>query len=166
MTIKNIKLLTPKTKVEVLIPDFQGNQESLKIVLNAQPDVLSHNLETVRELYSLARPAADYKQSLQVLYQANQYGAVTKTGIMVGLGETFEQVKRLFQDVFETGCKIITIGQYLQPTQNHLDVKEYVTPAKFDEYKRLAHTIGFKAVMSGPLVRSSYCAEELAELAK
>lgn len=164
-TILSIKDRTPEVKIEVLIPDFQGDEKALKLVLDAKPDVLAHNLETVRGLYSMARPAADYDQSLEVLRRAKANGAVTKSGIMVGLGETYEQVKNLLEDAFNAGCDIMSIGQYLRPTQKHLPVAEYVTPEKFDEYGKMALEIGFKAVMSAPLVRSSYHAEELMEKA-
>jgi len=164
-TILSIKDRTPEVKIEVLIPDFQGDKKALKLVLDAKPDVLAHNLETVRGLYPMARPAADYDQSLEVLRRAKANGAVTKSGIMVGLGETYEQVKNLLEDAFNAGCDIMSIGQYLRPTQKHLPVAEYVTPEKFDEYGKMALEIGFKAVMSAPLVRSSYHAEELMEKA-
>ncbi len=162
-TILEIKKQTPEVKVEVLIPDFQGNKEALKIVLDVKPDVLAHNLETVKELYSVARPAADYQQSLEVIRSAKKYGAITKTGIMVGLGETIEQMKELMKDAKNAGADILTIGQYLQPTKKHLKVEKYVTPEQFEDYKKMALEIGFQAVMSAPLVRSSYCAEELME---
>ena len=162
-TILEIKKQTPEVKVEVLIPDFQGNEEALKIVLDVKPDVLAHNLETVKELYSVARPAADYQQSLEVIRSAKKYGAITKTGIMVGLGETIEQMKELMKDAKNAGADILTIGQYLQPTKKHLKVEKYVTPEQFEDYKKMALEIGFQAVMSAPLVRSSYCAEELME---
>lgn len=164
-TILAIKDRTPGVKIEVLVPDFQGDEKALKLVLDAKPDVLAHNLETVRGLYSMARPAADYDQSLEVLRRAKAHGAVTKSGIMVGLGETYEQVKNLLEDAFNAGCDIMSIGQYLRPTQKHLPVAEYVTPEKFDEYGKMALEIGFKSVMSAPLVRSSYHAEELMEMA-
>lgn len=162
-TILAIKERTPHVKVEVLIPDFQGNEEALQLVIDAKPEVLAHNLETVEELYPVARPAANYQQSLDVIRRAKAKGALTKSGIMVGLGESETQVEALMKDAFEAGCDIITLGQYLQPTKKHLDVKEYVTPEKFKMYEEMATKIGFKAVMSAPLVRSSYCAEELME---
>ncbi|MFP4547759.1 MAG: lipoyl synthase [Fidelibacterota bacterium] len=160
-TIDAIKNRTPEVKIEVLIPDFQGDEGALRIVLDAKPDVLAHNLETVPELYEIARPAADYQQSLAVIQRAKKYGAITKTGIMVGLGETHEQVEALMQDAITAGCDILSIGQYLRPTKNHLPVQNYVTPEKFAQYGEMAKAKGFKAVMSAPLVRSSYCAEEL-----
>jgi len=162
-TIRAIKERTPNVKIEVLIPDFQGNEDALQTVLDAKPDVLAHNLETVEELYDIARPAANYQQSLEVIKRAKTKGAMTKTGIMVGLGETLEQVEKLLKDAFDAGSDIISIGQYLQPSKKHLEVKEYVTPEKFADYEKMATKIGFKAVMSAPLVRSSYCAEELME---
>ncbi len=160
-TIDAIKNRTPDVKIEVLIPDFQGDEEALKIVLDAKPDVLAHNLETVPELYKIARPAANYRQSLAVIQRAKNYGAITKTGIMVGLGETDTQVEALLEDAITIGCDILSIGQYLRPTKRHLPVKDYVTPEKFALYAEIAKAKGFKAVMSAPLVRSSYCAEEL-----
>lgn len=165
-TILAIKKRTPHVKVEVLIPDFQGSEKSLKKVLDAKPDVLAHNLETVKELYKIARPAADYQQSLELIKHSKDFGAITKTGIMVGLGEEDAQVQELMQDALGSGCDIFTIGQYLRPTKNHLEVKEYVTPDQFDKYREMALHIGFKAVMSAPLVRSSYHAQELMEQVK
>ncbi len=162
-TITAIRKGTPKVKTEVLIPDFQGDETALRTILDAKPDVLAHNLETVKELYEIARPAADYDQSLRVIQRAKKYGALTKTGIMVGIGETEEQVRKLLIDAYNAGSDIISIGQYLQPTKSHLPVKDYVTPDQFEVYKKLALDIGFKAVMSAPLVRSSYKAKELME---
>ncbi|MBN2279054.1 MAG: lipoyl synthase [Candidatus Marinimicrobia bacterium] len=162
-TIEAIKQRTPHVKVEVLIPDFQGNESALKKVLDAKPDVLAHNLETVKELYPIARPAANYRQSLEVLRRSKDYGAITKTGIMVGLGEQAEQVRELLMDAVKAGCDILSVGQYLQPTKKHLEVAEYVTPEQFEKYRDMAMDIGFRAVMSAPLVRSSYHAEELME---
>lgn len=146
--------------VEVLIPDFRGSAEALKTVIDSKPEVLGHNLETVPSLYGKARPQADYKLSLEVLSRVNEHGMITKTGIMVGLGETSEQVLELMKDALEAGCEIIYIGQYLQPTKNHLPVHRYVEPAEFEIYRRKGIKMGFKVVMSSPLVRSSFHSEE------
>jgi lipoic acid synthetase len=163
-TIREMRRQNPECKIEVLIPDFQGDVEALKTVLGAKPDVLGHNLETVKYLYAQARPQADYDQSLRVLQEAKQRGAVTKTGIMVGLGETKEQVLELMQDARAVDCDIFTAGQYLQPTKKHLPVERYVHPDEFEFYKTEGLRMGFRAVMAGPLVRSSYHAEELINL--
>ncbi|MDD5229823.1 MAG: lipoyl synthase, partial [Candidatus Marinimicrobia bacterium] len=152
----------PNTKIEVLIPDFRGDINALETVLSATPDVLGHNLETVRVLYPIARPQADYEQSLRVIYESKKRGAVTKTGIMVGLGETAEQVSELMQDVLNAGCDILTLGQYLQPTKDHLPVVRYITPEEFKTYQDTGLSLGFRAVFSGPLVRSSFHAAEIA----
>lgn len=159
-TISEIKRQNPDCKVEVLIPDFQGNNDALEIVLNAKPDILGHNLETIKNLYHVARPQANYEQSLWVLKESKNRGIITKTGIMVGLGETKEQVLELMQDAIDAGCDIFTAGQYLQPTKNHLPIDRYVHPDEFEFYKTEGLKMGFRAVMSGPLVRSSYHADE------
>lgn len=158
-TIKAIKRNVLACRVEVLIPDFKGCKQSLKTVLDAEPDILNHNIETVPGLYKDVRPQADYKQSLEVIRYSKEYGAVTKSGLMVGIGETFEEVLQVMHDLKESGCDIVTIGQYLQPTKNHLPVDRYVTPDEFAEYKRYGSRLaglGFRHVESGPLVRSSY----------
>lgn len=161
-TIREIRRQNPNTKIEVLIPDFRGDINALETVLSATPDVLGHNLETVRVLYPIARPQADYAQSLRVIYESKKRGAVTKTGIMVGLGETAEQVSELMQDVLNDGCDILTLGQYLQPTKDHLPVVRYITPEEFKAYQDTGLSLGFRAVFSGPLVRSSFHAAEIA----
>lgn len=161
-TIREIRRQNPDCKIEVLIPDFRGEINALEMVLNAQPDVLGHNLETVPALYPAARPQADYQQSLRMITESKKRGSVTKTGIMVGLGETREQVVELMQDALAAGCDILTIGQYLQPTKNHLPVMQYVTPDEFKSYEITGLKLGFRAVFSGPLVRSSLHAEEIA----
>ncbi|MBU4443798.1 lipoyl synthase [bacterium] len=163
-TIREILRQNPDCKIEVLVPDFQGNIKALKTVLATEPDIFGHNLETVKYLYSQARPQADYKQSLQVLKEAKQRGAVTKTGIMVGLGETKKQVLELMQDARSVDCDIFTAGQYLQPTKSHLPVDRYVHPEEFEFYKTEGLRMGFRSVMAGPLVRSSYHADELMNL--
>jgi lipoic acid synthetase len=160
-TIREIRRQNPGCRIEVLIPDFKGDIKALEIVLAEKPDVLGHNLETVRRLYPIARPQADYNQSLRVLKNAKERGAETKTGVMVGLGETDEEIFALMRDARAAGCDIFTAGQYLQPTKEHLPVDRYVTPDKFKQIEEEGLKMGFRAVLAGPLVRSSYHAEEL-----
>jgi lipoic acid synthetase len=145
--------------VEVLIPDFKGSEEALNIVLDAGPDILNHNLETVPRLYRTVRPQANYRQSLEVLSRAKAKGFVTKTGMMLGIGERTEEVIEAMKDVREMKCDILTLGQYLRPTKEHLPVDRYVHPDEFKMLKDLGMEMGFKHVESGPLVRSSYHAE-------
>ncbi len=159
-TITEIRKLNPRTSIEVLIPDFKGQWEPLKRVIDARPDILAHNLETVPRLYRQVRPQAKYRRSLQVLENSKKSGMVTKTGIMLGLGETFDQVVELMKDCVQSGVDILTIGQYLQPSRRHLPVERFVTPAEFVEYKKIGEEMGLRHVESGPLVRSSYHAEE------
>ena len=146
--------------IGVLIPDFQGRQELVQQVINARPEVISHNLETVRELSDGVRSRAKYDISLQVIRQVSESGIVSKSGIMLGLGETREQILQTMDDLLAVGCKVMTIGQYLQPSEANLEVKEYVTPETFKEYERIGLEKGFRYVESGPLVRSSYHAEK------
>ena len=214
-TIKEIrKLLSPKTLVEVLIPDFQGDPAALKIVMDAEPDVLNHNIETVRSLYGTTRPQAEYHRSLELLQRASlagrrpddgssiskeipfhnftsedqdensiqiydlsiryndpvpgakssiarKSGIPVKSGIMVGLGETRKELEITFNDLIHHGCRILTIGQYLQPSKTHLPVARYYPPEEFEELKKTAESLGFKKVASGPFVRSSYQANQL-----
>ncbi|HPC36742.1 MAG TPA: lipoyl synthase [Candidatus Marinimicrobia bacterium] len=160
-TIREVRRRNPDCRIEVLIPDFQGNLDALETVLDAKPDILGHNLETVLALYPIARPQADYEQSLRLISEAKKRGAVTKTGIMVGLGETDEQIRELMQDALTAGCDILTIGQYLQPTKNHLPVARYVEPVEFKSYETFGLELGFRAVFAGPLVRSSFHAAEI-----
>ncbi|KAF5074149.1 Lipoyl synthase [anaerobic digester metagenome] len=161
-TIRAVRELNPGVSIEVLIPDLQGVEKHLDIVIAASPDVINHNVETVRELYSVVRPEADYDRSMAVLeYVKKQAPHIkTKTGIMVGLGETDEQIYQVMDDSLKVGCDIFTIGQYLQPSPQHLEVKAYVTPEKFAQYKKIGEAKGFHYVASSPLVRSSYRAEE------
>ncbi|MEA4805708.1 lipoyl synthase [Acetobacterium wieringae] len=161
-TIRAVRELNPGVSIEVLIPDLQGVQRDLDRIIAANPDVINHNVETVRELYSVVRPEADYDRSMAVLeYVKKQAPHIkTKTGIMVGLGETDEQVYQVMDDSLKVGCDIFTIGQYLQPSPQHLEVKAYVTPEKFAEYEKTGRTKGFYSIASSPLVRSSYRAEE------
>lgn len=158
-TIEEIKRLNPQTTIEVLIPDFQGRNELIDMIVSARPEVISHNMETVRRLTPEVRSVATYETSLKVLQRISQQGGKAKTGIMVGLGETVEEVEQLMDDVLNTGCHIITIGQYLQPSHKHYPVAAYITPAQFEAYKQTAYQKGFTNVESAPLVRSSYHAE-------
>lgn len=162
LTIKAIKDTISSISVEVLTPDFKGDNECLKIVMDEMPDIFNHNLETVPSLYKTVRPQADYMQSLKVLEMAKDMssGAITKSGIMVGFGETKEEVKGVLRDLKSAGCDAVTIGQYLRPTKNNLEVKEYVHPDIFKEYEDFGKEIGLKYVYSGPFVRSSYNAEK------
>lgn len=161
-TIKAIKERNPGVKVEVLIPDFQGDNMSLETVVSAQPDILNHNIETTESCYSrIRRPVENYTRSLRVLKKAKELGAVTKSGLMVGLGESREEIYRSFDDLRKASCDLLTIGQYLQPSRSHAPVRKYYAPNEFDELKRMALEAGFKDVESGPLVRSSYMAHRL-----
>ena len=163
-TIKAIKNTLPNNpKVEVLIPDFQGNIEALKIVVSANPDVVNHNIETIPSLYSTARPEANYQQSLDLFknVKAIKASMPVKSGIMLGLGETFEELEQTMEDLFKAGCDILTLGQYLQPTKAHLAVQKYYSPEEFKQLEKKARQIGFKKVAAGPFVRSSYNAQDL-----
>ncbi|MEE1143028.1 MAG: lipoyl synthase [Bacteroidales bacterium] len=159
-TIQATRELNPNTTIEVLTPDFDGDENLLKIVFDAKPDVFGHNMETVKRLSNQTRSRAKYDVSLKVLELASQYGLIAKTGIMVGLGETEEEVVELMKDVRKVGVRLLTIGQYLQPTHKHIPVIEYVTPEQFNKYKEKGMSLGFDNVESGPLVRSSYMAEK------
>ena len=158
--IRAIRKENPDTTMEVLIPDFQGRTDLVQQVIDAGPEVISHNLETVRELSDGVRSRAKYDISLQVIRQVSESGIVSKSGIMLGLGETREQILQTMDDLLAVGCKVMTIGQYLQPSEANLEVKEYVTPETFKEYERIGLEKGFRYVESGPLVRSSYHAEK------
>lgn len=162
-TIGAIRERNPNTLIEVLIPDFQGNTEALATVLAARPEVLNHNLETVASLYATVRPQAGYGQSLEVLRQSKEIAPqiVTKCGIMVGLGESRQELGQLMRDLRQVGCDILTIGQYLQPSKNHLSVVRYLPPEEFAELEQEALALGFGAVAAAPFVRSSYQAESL-----
>lgn len=159
-TIREIKRLNPETTIEVLIPDFQGRKELVSQVIEAQPEIISHNMETVKRITPLVRSAARYETSLEVIRQIADSGITAKSGIMVGLGETPEEVEELMNDLRHAGCQILTIGQYLQPSHKHYPVAEYVTPAQFASYKETGLAKGFDQVESAPLVRSSYHAEK------
>jgi len=158
-TMKAIRLSSPDAGLECLIPDFEGNDEALDMVMNERPDVLNHNIETVPRLYTNVRPEASYNQSLSILDRAlTLHGLATKSGMMVGMGETFEEVVASMKDLREAGCSRLTIGQYLQPTASHFPVERYVPPEEFDAYRDEALGMGFSTVQSGPFVRSSYLA--------
>lgn len=155
-TIRQIRAVKPNCSIEVLIPDFKGNADALNIVLDAKPEILNHNLETVPRLYGVVRPQANYRQSLEVLDRAKKKGAVTKTGLMLGIGEKTEEVRQVLRDIQAVHCDVLTLGQYLQPTKEHLPVDRYVHPDEFKSLKEEALSLGFRHVESGPLVRSSY----------
>ncbi|NMA75237.1 MAG: lipoyl synthase [Bacteroidales bacterium] len=158
-TIEAIKKETPQTTLEVLIPDFQGDEECIDSILKAQPHIISHNMETVKRITPIVRSVATYETSLKVIEQIASSGLPAKSGIMVGLGETPEEVESLMDDLLNAGCSILTLGQYLQPSKRHYPVFDYITPDQFTQYKERALQKGFKSVESGPLVRSSYHAE-------
>ena len=159
-TIKMTKALNPDITIEVLIPDFDGNTELIDLIIAEKPTVISHNLETVSRLTSSIRTKAKYETSLKVLSYIASQNIITKTGIMLGLGETEDEVLILMDDALAAGCSIITIGQYMQPSRQNIPVTEYIFPEKFEEYKIIGLQKGFKFVESSPLVRSSYCAEK------
>ncbi|VWL85586.1 lipoyl synthase [Oceanivirga miroungae] len=167
-TIKEIKRICKDVTVEVLISDLRGNIDALRVILEAKPDVLNHNVEMVKSLYKESRPQARYERSLKILEESKKIdpNILTKTGFMLGLGETDEEVYELMDDVLKTNCDILTISQYLRPSPKHKKVSRYVRLNQFDEYKRIAMEKGFKFVASGPLVRSSYQAAEAFEQAK
>ena len=159
-TIRAIKRLNPEVTIEALIPDFDGREEDIMRVINAGPDVISHNLETVRRLTPGIRSRAKYDRSIEVLKFMALSGLTTKSGIMVGLGETDKEVFETMDDLLKVGCKVMTIGQYLQPTLDHFPVIEYIHPERFEQYRVAGLEKGFKYVESSPLVRSSYHAEK------
>lgn len=159
-TIQAIRQLNPEITLETLIPDFQGKEELIRQVTDTPPDIVSHNLETVRRLTPLVRSVARYDTSLRVIRLIADSGVTAKSGIMVGLGETIAEVEETMDDLLANGCQILTIGQYLQPTRKHYPVAAYITPEQFDSYKETALQKGFRLVESGPLVRSSYYAEK------
>ena len=159
-TIREIKRLNPETTTEVLIPDFQGRKELIDQVIKACPEIISHNMETVKRISPQVRSAANYHTSLEVIRQIAESGITAKSGIMVGLGETPAEVEELMDDLISVGCKILTIGQYLQPTHKHFPVAAYITPEQFAVYKETGLKKGFEQMESAPLVRSSYHAEK------
>ena len=159
--IEEVRTQSPQTKIEVLIPDFRGREDLLKIIIDAKPDVLAHNLETVRSLQKTVRDnRAGYDQSLSVLKFAKQHNLLTKSSIMLGLGETAEELQQAFTDLRAAGVDFLTLGQYMRPSQKHLEVKEYVHPDIFQSLKVKAESLGFRYVVAGPFVRSSYRAGE------
>jgi lipoic acid synthetase len=162
-TIQAIRNRCPNVGIEVLIPDFLGNSDAWQIVIESQPDVLNHNLETIQRLYPTVRPEANYTRSLNLIRYVAENGKdiSTKSGLMLGLGETREEVVTAFADLFHVGCRILTLGQYLQPSQKHLAVARYVPPQEFEELKKIALATGFREVAAEPFVRSSYRAKEL-----
>ncbi len=160
--IKEIRKLNPETTIEVLIPDFQGNWEALQKVVNAKPDIINHNIETVPRLYTAVRPQAIYHRSLELIknVKALNPDIITKSGIMLGLGEEKEEVIQVLKDLLSYQCEILTIGQYLPPSKLHYPLERYVTPDEFEEYKTIGEELGFIYVASSPMVRSSYNAAE------
>jgi lipoic acid synthetase len=159
-TIRQIRLQSPATSIEVLIPDFCGDWAALQLVLDAAPDILNHNLESVPSQYKWVRPQAKYRRSLDLLQIAKGQGFTTKTGLMLGIGEKPDEIDAVLDDLVSIGCDILTLGQYLQPTLKHLPVDRWVTPDEFAEWKRVGEAKGIRHVESGPMVRSSYHAEK------
>lgn len=159
-TIRAIKELNPGVTIETLVPDFRGRKDDLQVVIEAHPDVISHNLETVKRLTPQVRSAAIYMRSLEVVGWIAESGIRSKSGIMLGLGESEEEVIQVMDDLRNVGCEVMTIGQYLQPTMKHLPVKEYIRPEQFDKYRLIGLEKGFRHIESGPLVRSSFHAEK------
>ncbi|MDJ0682721.1 MAG: lipoyl synthase [Xenococcaceae cyanobacterium MO_167.B52] len=164
--IQEIRKLSPNTTIEVLIPDLCGNWEALKMILEAEPEVLNHNTETIPRLYRKVRPQGNYRRSLELLKKTREFApwTYTKSGIMVGLGETDEEVKMVMTNLRDVDCDILTIGQYLQPSQKHLGVKEFITPNQFKNWQTFGESLGFLQVVATPLTRSSYHAEQVREL--
>jgi len=155
-----VKKVSPETTIETLIPDFRAKWDWLYHMLESKPEVVSHNMETVEELYRLVRPQAKYSRSLEQIKRTSEFGLRTKSGAMLGCGEHDDQIKKLMHDLLEHQCDILTLGQYLQPTKMHLPVSEYVHPDKFKYWEEYGLELGFKYVESGPMVRSSYHAEK------
>lgn len=161
-TIKALKSRIPGVKVEILIPDFKGEEKALETVIKAEPDILNHNLETTESMYpQINRPRENYQRSLKVLERARKMGALTKSGLMVGLGEKEEEIIRSFSDLRNVSCKLLTIGQYLQPAKTNIPVRKFYSPQEFEHLKEIALDFGFRDVESGPLVRSSYRAHHM-----
>ena len=160
--IKQIRNLTPEVKIEILTPDFKGNIDALNTIIDSAPNVFNHNIETVRGLFKTARPQGDYEISLKVLkYVKENSNIITKSGLMVGLGESFSDIKKTLEDLQSVGCDVVTIGQYIQPSKGHLEVAKFYSLEEFEDLKTLAKEIGFKNFQIGPLVRSSYRAAEI-----
>ena len=160
--IYEIRKLSPDVKIEILTPDFKGDKNSLNTIIKAHPTVFNHNIETVRQMFKTARPQGNYDRSLEVLkYVKENSDILTKSGLMIGLGETFEQIEETLKDLKNVGCDILTIGQYIQPSKKHLEVSKYYTLVEYEELKKLAKSIGFEKFQIGPLVRSSYRAVDI-----
>lgn len=159
-TIREVRRLNPTCTVEVLIPDFEGNQAALEAVANARPEILNHNIETIQRLFPSIRPQGRYRRSIELLGRARQMGLTTKSGLIVGMGETTDEVRQVMRDLRSVGCDILTIGQYLQPTKAHLPVTRFYDPDEFTRFREEGLSLGFRHVESGPLVRSSYHASE------
>ena len=160
--IYEIRKICPDTKIEILTPDFKGNKNSLDLIIKAHPDVFNHNIEAVRDIFTTVRPQGNYNCSLEVLkYVKDNSDILTKSGLIIGLGETFEQIEQTLVDLKDVGCDIVTIGQYIQPSKQHLEVSKYYSLQEYDELKALAKKVGIKNYQIGPLVRSSYKAAEL-----
>lgn len=160
--IYEIRKISPDVKIEILTPDFKGNKDSLNTIIKARPNVFNHNIETVRNVFKTARPQGDYDCSLEVLkYIKDNSDIITKSGLMIGLGETFEDIEQTLVDLKNVGCDILTIGQYIQPSKAHLEVSKYYNPEEYENLKQLAKKVGIKHYQIGPLVRSSYRASEL-----
>ena len=160
--IYEIRKMSSDVKIEILTPDFKGNKDSLNTIIKANPNVFNHNIETVRNVFKTARPQGDYDCSLEVLkYIKDNSDIITKSGLMIGLGETFEDIEQTIVDLKNVGCDILTIGQYIQPSKAHLEVSKYYTPEEYENLKQLAKKVGIKHYQIGPLVRSSYRASEL-----
>jgi lipoic acid synthetase len=164
--IDGVRSLSPQTTIEVLIPDFCGNWDALEIILQAKPEVLNHNTETIQRLYRRVRPQGDYQRSLELLKRSRQLRpeVYTKSGLMVGLGETDAEVREAMQDLRAVDCDILTLGQYLQPTPKHLAVEGFIPPEQFDTWRDFGESIGFLQVVASPLTRSSYHAEQVRAL--
>jgi lipoic acid synthetase len=159
-TIREVKKVNPQTTMETLIPDFKAHWDLLEMVIAEKPEVVSHNMETVARLYRLVRPQAKYERSLEQIRRTKDYGLRTKSGVMLGLGETDDEIRQIMDDLVAHGCEVLTLGQYLQPTKMHLEVREFVHPDKFAFWKDEGERRGFRHVESGPMVRSSYHAEK------
>lgn len=159
-TIREVKRVNPQTTMETLIPDFKAHWDLLEMVIAEKPEVVSHNMETVARLYRLVRPQAKYERSLEQIKRTKEYGLRTKSGVMLGLGETDDEIRQIMDDLVAHGCEVLTLGQYLQPTKMHLEVREFVHPDKFAFWKEEGERRGFRHVESGPMVRSSYHAEK------
>lgn len=161
LIVKSLRSALPKVSIELLIPDFAGNIDSLDMVISSKPDVFNHNVETVPRLYPSIRPQANFVQSLKIIKRASDAGLTTKSGIMVGLGESSEEIICTMKELRTNGCSILTIGQYLQPSQNQIEVVDFISPEQFESYSKAGKEMGFCKVFAGPYVRSSYRAEEL-----